>query len=159
MIKTEIFTPFTNATCETLKLLLDVDALHDAAQNMEENAEAGGQIDVSIGITGDVDGEVLYRFPTDTTLEIVKIMSGMEFTKIDEFVMSALGEIANIISGNAVTNLSKNDITCDILPPKILDGEPLSASETEYVFATKVSTQIGDVEILLKLKPDRIKSE
>lgn len=158
-MKTDILAPFTNATCNTLKLLLDVDALAEAAGKLKECQDEQCSTDVAIGITGDLSGEVLYRFPTETTLEIIKIMSGMEFTKIDEFVTSALGEIANIISGNAVTDLSNSDITCDILPPKILEGESLSATETEYVFSTTVSTQIGNVEVMLKLKPERIKSE
>lgn len=157
-MKPDVVTPFADAACQTFKLLLDVDALADAAEKIKECKDDTCRTEVAVGITGDLSGEVLYRFPTETILEIVKIMSGMEFTKIDEFVMSALGEVANIISGNAVTGLSSQDITCDILPPKILEGEPLSASETEYVFSTRVKTEIGDVEVLLLLNPDRMKS-
>ena len=114
--------PFADAAQQTLKLLLDVDALVAAqAENdtVEGTSEEDGQVGVVIGITGDLNGEVRYSFPPDTSLEIVKMMSGMEFTEIDEFVTSALGEIANIISGNAVTGLSVDHIICDILPPKI----------------------------------------
>jgi Predicted inhibitor of MCP methylation, homolog of CheC len=152
-MKNDVLTPFTNAACNTLKLLLDVDALAEAARVIEACPENTDQIDVVIGITGDLDGEVLYRFPTDTTLEIVKMMSGMEFTEVDEFVTSALGEIANIISGNAVTDLSQKDITCDILPPKIMGEEKLVTDEgVTYLFSTKINTSIGDVEVLLQTR-------
>ena len=33
------------------------------------------------------------------TLEMVRIMSGLEMKTIDSFVSSALGEVANIIGG------------------------------------------------------------
>lgn len=153
-MKKHLLTPFTNATCQTLKILLDLDEIVETSQKPDGSKEED-KIDIVIGITGDLTGEVLYRFPTETTLEIVKMMSGMEFTKIDEFVTSALGEIANIISGNAVTDLSEQEVICDILPPKLTEGVELNIpDETTYVFSTKINTSIGEVEVKLKLKMD-----
>lgn len=154
-MKPEILIPFTNATCQTLKLMLDIDSLAETVQKTVGHPDDPSRTDVSIGITGDLTGEVLYSFPVETTLEIVKMLSGMELTEIDEFVMSALGEISNIISGNAVTALSASDITCDIAPPEIRGSEgPAAPDGTEYVFSTKIDTSVGDVVVLLKLKMD-----
>lgn len=154
-MKADLLVPFTNAACQTLKLLLDVDALTESADRVGVCTDDTGRINVAIGLIGDLSGEALYRFPADTSLEIVKIMSGMEFTEIDEFVTSALGEIANIISGNAVTDLINSNITCDILPPRILEGGELSFSdETTYVFSTKINTSIGEVEVLLRIQAE-----
>ncbi len=147
--------PFADAAQQTLKLLLDVDAFVAAqAKNdsVEGSSEEDGQVGVVIGITGDLNGEVRYSFPPDTSLEIVKMMSGMEFTEIDEFVTSALGEIANIISGNAVTGLSGDHIICDILPPKINEETEVSEADATYLFSTKLNSAIGDVDIKLQLK-------
>ncbi len=152
-MKTDVFAPFTNATCQTLKLMLDIDALAEAVQKTVELSGDPSRTDVRIGITGDLNGEVLYSFPEESTLAIVKMLSGMELTEIDEFVTSALGEISNIISGNAVTDLSTRDITCDILPPEIgMNKGSAAPDETEYVFSTRVKTSVGDVNVLLKLK-------
>jgi len=46
-------------------------------------------------------------------LEMVKIMSGLEMDDIDNFVSSALGEVGNIISDNALTILTKGNYKCD----------------------------------------------
>jgi chemotaxis protein CheX len=154
-MRNDILAPFTEAACRTLKLLLDVDADAAASEVIDVCVEDEARINIAVGITGDLSGEALYRFPEQTTLEIVKMMSGMEFTEIDEFVLSALGEVANIISGNAVTDLTNRDLTCDILPPRILDdGELPSPGETTYVFSTKIHTSIGEVEVLLQVKKD-----
>jgi len=59
-----------------------------------------------------------FQLPKDMTLEMVKILSGMEMDKIDNFASSALGEMANIIGGNALTLLSQYNYTCDIVPRK-----------------------------------------
>lgn len=154
-MRTDILAPFTNAACQTLKLLLDVDVNAGTTEVIDVCVEDASRINIAIGLTGDLSGEALYRFPEQTTLEIVKMMSGMEFTEIDEFVTSALGEIANIISGNAVTDLTSRDLICDILPPRILDSGALpSSGDTTYVFSTKINTSIGEVEVLLQVKMD-----
>lgn len=141
---------FAEAARETLKLLLDVDAL--VTSNQVEDKEPCNRVNVVIGLVGDLTGEVQYCFPSNTSLEIVKQMSGMEFTEIDEFVTSALGEIANIISGNAVTGLSKQNIVCDIKPPRITENGSDAPDETTYIFTTKLDSEIGVLDIKLELK-------
>jgi len=148
----DIFGPFTTAANKTFKLLLDMDTLAKVTEKANGTAEGECQTDIAIGLAGDVSGEVLYRFPEETTIQIAKLMTGMEFSRIDEFVTSLLSEIAKIISENAVTELSHKDITCSILQPKIIKGrKPEDDIETAYLFSTNVGTDIGDIEILLKL--------
>lgn len=145
--------PFADAARQTLKLLLDIDTLEAENQTESTEADNNDQVGVVIGLTGDLSGEIQYRFPSGTSLEIVKLMSGMEFTEIDEFVTSALGEIANIISGNAVTDLSTHNVICDILPPKINEvSGGVGIDETTYIFSTKLDSEIGVVDIKLQLK-------
>ncbi len=143
-----IFSPFSKATCEAFKLLLDLDVSTSAPETLDAIADSENKVNIVIGITGDLSGEILYRFPKETTLEMVKIMCGMEIDEIDEFVTSAMGEIANIISGNAMTGLSEQKIVCDILPPRVVvgDSQPLAESSSP-VLRTTVKTQVGDVEL------------
>ena len=150
-MKSELLTSFSDAASQTFKLLLDLDVITDSAQAPENNdkKEYPENIDVVIEITGDLSGEVMYSFPKDTTLEMVKIMSGMEFKEIDEFVKSALGEIANIISGNALSGLSQAQLVCDIRPPKIIEGRTFTVGEGCSLYRAKVKTSIGDVELNL----------
>ena len=151
-MEADIFKPFATAAYKTFKLLLDMDTLSKVAEKTDGAAAAGRDTDIAIGLAGDVSGEVLYRFPEETTIQIAKLMTGMEFSRIDEFVTSLLSEIAKIISENAVTELSNCDITCSILQPQIIKGRKLDEEkETAYLFSTNVGTEIGDIEILLKL--------
>lgn len=149
----DILLPFSEATRQTFKLLLDLDVMLDSEKPSVDVIENSDNIDIVIEFIGDLSGEILYRFPKNTTLEIVKMMSGMEFNEIDEFVTSAIGEIANIISGNAMTDMSKKEITCDILPPKIVKGNcSTSNNDNMSAFSTTVKTSIGDVELNCKIK-------
>jgi chemotaxis protein CheX len=145
------FAPFSKATCEVFKLLLDLDVSADAPQTLMAVVDAEDKVNIVIGITGDLSGQILYRFPKETTLEMVRIMSGMEIGEIDDFVTSALGEIANIISGNAMTGLFEQKVVCDILPPRVVVGGDDPMSKSAMVLHTKITTPIGDVELHLQL--------
>lgn len=149
-----LFAPFSQATREVFKLLLDLDASTGNPQTLDSLADSDDDIHIAIGITGDLSGEIYYRFPRETTLKIVTIMSGMEIKQVDDFVTSALGEIANIISGNAMTNLSEQKILCDILPPRVLDAnEQIAPEEHRAVTVAQVKTSIGDVDLGVHIKP------
>jgi len=76
-------------------------------------------------------------------------MSGMEFDAVDEFVTSAVSEIANIISGNVLTMLAGEDLTCDILPPVL--RKPDESGEYTFHNACCVTTSIGDVCLDIRL--------
>ncbi|MGI6707085.1 MAG: chemotaxis protein CheX [Clostridia bacterium] len=149
-----IYTPFYLATSEVFKLLLDLEVKAGSPELLHHIADEEDKVNIVIGITGDIEGEILYRFPKETTLEMVKIMSGMDFPEVDSFVTSALGEIANIISGNAVTGLSKRRMTCDISPPRVIvgGGETLDTQSTIPIIALKVQTAIGEVKLNMQLQ-------
>ncbi len=151
----KIFVPFSKATQEVFKRLLDLDATTGAPGTIESIPASNDKINIMIGLTGDFSGEIYYCFPKKTTLEMVKIMSGMEIDEIDDFVASAMGEIANIISGNALTGLSEEKISCDILPPKIIVGDTASLSadgEECRIINAGIHTAIGDIDLDIKLK-------
>lgn len=84
---------------------------------------------------------------------MVSIMSGMQFDEVDDFVTSAISEIANIISGNVMTALSDNDIKCDMLPPVQYKPNAEDKKEKEYEMKTScyLGTTIGDVCLEIRL--------
>ncbi|NMA94525.1 MAG: chemotaxis protein CheX, partial [Clostridiales bacterium] len=78
----------------------------------------------------------------------VKIMAGMEMDELDVFASSALGEVANIIGGNAMTKLTEYKYSCDITPPQIIIGEHKSASmASEKALLIPIQTDIGEFTI------------
>lgn len=152
MMNNALYPPFSKATCEVFKLMLDLDASASLPHTGESGGESADDVRVSVEVSGDLSGEIYYRFPKETTLKIVNIMSGMEFDQVDDFVTSALGEIANIISGNAMTTLSEQNVTCDIHPPRIIDAsEPLFGQGDVTVI--EVKTYIGEVELGIRIRP------
>lgn len=147
-MKTDLYTPFVEATRNVFQLMLD---LSDVSEQPAKNFSTENSLNIAIGVIGDLSGKVIYRFPADTSVNMVKIMSGMEFDRVDDFVTSAISEIANIISGNVLTILSGSDLTCDILPPSIImeDNENTDSIQTTCCFTTSA----GDVCLDIRLNP------
>ena len=143
---TDLYAPFLEATRNVFHLMLDLSNISNRPAEEFGNEE---ELAVSIGFIGDLKGEVIYRLPHQTSLGIVTIMSGMEFDRVDEFVTSAISEIANIISGNVLTMLADKDLTCDILPP-VLKG---SDNGGNYGFQKNlcITSEVGDVCLDIRL--------
>ncbi|WKY47900.1 chemotaxis protein CheX [Eubacteriaceae bacterium ES3] len=138
--------PFLNATKNVFELMLD---LLDITDHPGEDFFSEHELDIAVGVIGDLEGVVIYRFPHQTSLEIVKIMSSMEFDKVDDFVISAMSELSNIISGNVLTILSGENLTCDILPPKL--GIPEKEQDYELETASCLATPAGNICIETRL--------
>ena len=78
------------------------------------------RLTAAIGINGDLKGNVLYEMSEETALLVAGRMMGESLTRLDEMAMSAIGELAIMITGNAAIELSSYDYRCDITPPVII---------------------------------------
>ena len=71
-----------------------------------------------IGVSGRLKGNVLYGFSEQTAKQVVGTMMVEEVQSVsDEMGLSALGEIANMITGNAAAQLYSLGYECNISPP------------------------------------------
>ncbi|HHY10684.1 MAG TPA: chemotaxis protein CheX [Firmicutes bacterium] len=150
-MRVEYLNPFYQATGDVFRIMLNLEASRGDLSVVEELVPVS-DANIVIGVTGDLRGSLLYSFPREMALEMVRIMSGMEMKDLDAFVTSALGEVANIISGNAVTYLSQNGLACDISPPQIIVGTGNALSmATEKAVVIPLKTSIGTFEINISL--------
>jgi chemotaxis protein CheX len=144
----DLYTPFLEATRSVFQLMLD---LNDVADRPAESFVRGDSLSIAIGVTGDLTGEVVYLFPSVTSLRMVSVMSGMEVVRVDDFVTSAVAEIANIISGNVMMLLSGSSYECDILPPELREAND---SVNYSLHAAKcLDTSLGDMCLDIRLNP------
>lgn len=140
-MKAEYVNSFYNATKDVFRLMLDVDVERSKLE-VVNGLVTSRDASVMIGVSGDLKGSVLFSFPKSMALEMIRIMADIEMDELDNFVSSALGEMGNIIGGNAITLLSEMDYSCDIVPPQIIVG-------------THKSFQVGkDKSLLLTLKSE-----
>lgn len=146
-----LYEPFYTATRDVFELMLN--ASHVAAEPEAMDA-AADSLDVEIAVVGDLEGRVIYQFPRRTMLEMVKVLSGMDITEVDDFVISAMSEIANIISGNVMSAFSRQSMGCDIRPPKIIrPADETASAADERVSHMRLHTDVGEVGLDIRLRP------
>lgn len=75
-----------------------------------------------VRVSGDLAGWVSYEFQQKDALRIVSTMLDESVFELDELGRSALGEIANMITGNAAAALEQAGCSCELKPPEFLIG-------------------------------------
>ncbi len=116
------------------------------------------QVVTSIGITGEIKGNFILLINkknakkiSDLMLSNMNIATSPDFSSLHE---AAIGEMANQISGRAITILSERKINSDITPPTMLMGDNikfLSSEFTEFK-AREISGDFGIVHIIVGTK-------
>ena len=115
------------------------------------------EVTAIIGISGKLEGTVLYGFPENTANSIVRILIGEDdATPHDEMGLSALGEIANMITGNAATLLAGMGYPCDISPPVIVEpaGSRFTTLAEQQIMVTFAS-DLGPLTVRITLSEGR----
>ena len=150
-MRAEYVNPIFKAVTEVFKAMLDIEVLRGTTNEVVDGRQ---EVDIKINVTGDVSGSILFQFPENTTFNIVQIMSGMEMNKLDGFVTSAMGEMSNIISGNAASYLFSRNYHCDITPPEIMVTNPAKSSDKGFpdTLSIPLHTKIGNMKIHISLK-------
>lgn len=82
---------------------------------------------VSIGLIGDVKGNVVYSFSMDYAREIAsKMMMGMPVPEFDEMAQSAISELTNMLTANAAIEFSKIGKEVNISTPTLVTGKDIN---------------------------------
>lgn len=109
---------------------------------------------VVIGITGGVHGQVLYELPTpfaESLTELLNEKKREEFSSEEDFISlieGTINEIGNMISGQAVTLMSVENIDCDITPPTLLHGKEIQViSRDLQTIMVPFTTKLGYITI------------
>ncbi|MFP4660841.1 MAG: chemotaxis protein CheX [Halanaerobiales bacterium] len=140
-------TPFYKAVDNVFENMFQVPVKTGLVQSHEKYV-ATREANINIGIIGDLSGSVIYSFSKKLALTITSTMVGMEFDELNEFVGSAVGELANIISGNAMTHLTEHNYHCNIIPPEVFLGDGNSMIVTKNnIITIPVRTKMGDFDI------------
>ena len=82
-----------------------------------------------IGLTGDVEGRVLLDMDLSTAIAIASTMNSEELKELDDLGKATIAELANMISGQAVTKLHELGFNFDLSPPALITGENMVVTD------------------------------
>lgn len=110
-------------------------------------------VTVLLGVTGEVEGVVLYGISEAAAIQLTETMVGQKQLLFDELAQSAIQELGNMITGRATIELEKAGFQCTLTPPTLLIGRGsiLSTRAIERV-AVPIEINAGTLEISLALQ-------
>lgn len=89
---------------------------------LRETALAEDSVVITVGLIGDMQGQVMMDLPLETACDIASKMCMMPIAEMNEISISALSELGNMIMGNAATLFSAKEIAMDITTPALSRG-------------------------------------
>ncbi|HOO41113.1 MAG TPA: chemotaxis protein CheX [Syntrophales bacterium] len=154
--------PFLEGAKEVLKTMAFIDAVPGKAY-LKKVDIAHGDVSGIIGITGDAIGSLAVSFHTDCICGIVSSMLGENHTEPTSEVLDAVGELTNMISGVARTQLEKKGFSVYAAIPSVVVGAGHTISHILKVPSIVIpfSTALGDfvVDVCIKPTEDHLKHE
>jgi chemotaxis protein CheX len=106
-----------------------------------------------VGLAGDVEGRVLFDMSMDTAMKIASKMNMEELPEFDELAKATITEMANLITGQAVTKLHDLGFKFDLTPPALFTGEKMEISDHEVeALIVPMLTQQGKIEVNVAIR-------
>jgi len=143
--------PFIISTKDTFKKMLNCEVMPGKATLKNDMIHT---YDVSgiIGLSGEAQGSICLSFPKIMALKVVSALLGMEIKIIGPEVADGIGEIANIIAGNAKQFLSQFSLSISL--PKVIIGKDhrIASQRGIPTIIVPFTSQLGDFAIEISLK-------
>ncbi|MDR2483647.1 MAG: chemotaxis protein CheX [Treponema sp.] len=113
--------PFIDVCVNVFKEFLGVELKAGRPYFAEKNEMNEWDISAVIGLTGEAKGAVVVSMKKALALKITSILTQSEHTAMDDDTVDAIGEIVNIIAGNAKKCLEES-FKLIISLPTIIEG-------------------------------------
>jgi chemotaxis protein CheX len=118
-MKAENINPFVESVAETFENMLDCPVV-TKKPIMDKDENGSPDIIGLIGLSGTAQGIVALRLPVKTALAVISRMVGVEFRGVDSSIIDGVGELVNIIAGNAKAKFQGHAIALSL--PTVVRG-------------------------------------
>jgi len=118
----EIAKPFIQATIHVLATMGQITPV-PGAPYVKQNNIAQGDVSAIVGITGDKAGSICVTFTKKCAIGLVRGMLGDDIQDIVSDTKDAVGEITNMISGQARSGLAELGMNFQGSTPSVIMGD------------------------------------
>lgn len=159
-MRVEYINPFVESAYNILKEVLGDDIKRGDLYLKSTSMPVLG-VAALVGLAGDVQGRVLFDMTKATAVaiasEMLRSMDMEPITELNDMGKATITELANMITGQAVTKLHDLGFKFDLTPPAIFTGDNMEVSDSSQdskVEALIVPIQLpqGRVEINVAIR-------
>jgi chemotaxis protein CheX len=131
-MKMELIQPFINAAdavlSQGLKSPTSIGNL-----SMEQEAYRRKGVAAVVALTGDIEGRIVFDLDPEAAVRVASCLAGAELPESDDLIRETVCELANQVTGNAVTALNDQGFRFRVHPPVLHTSEhgPSNSEDTE----------------------------
>jgi chemotaxis protein CheX len=105
-----------------------------------------------IGLAGDTAGAVVLSFSRQTAMNVVSVFSKKTYTALTNEVLDGVGELVNIIAGNAKQDLTDFRISISLPGVVVGSGTHIHWPDGVPVIAIPFDSELGSFSVNVSLK-------
>jgi chemotaxis protein CheX len=152
-MKAEWINPFISNAISVFEQMTSI-KFEKSNLTLKEDPKPSNDISIIIGITGFIQGQVVYSLKDHTAYRIAQSIAPKSALKIDNaLIESTIAEIANIITGRTTVQLSGEDKILHITPPTVIIGKDYSINFIKLkTISVSLSSRFGTLEVNVAIK-------
>ncbi len=118
---------------------------------IKKNNTTSYEISGIIGISGDVVGSIVVSFSTEIALKVASALLGEELKAVDDDCTDAIGEVANMIAGDAKKRFPKANTSISV-PNVIIGSHKVAYPSGLPIISIPCETNAGQFAIEVAIK-------
>ncbi len=151
-MRVEYINPFVEAAFSIMQEVLQEEVVRKELYLKKTSQPVMG-VAALVGLAGDVEGRVLIDMSKESAISIASAMNGEKLSEIDELVKATITELANMVTGQAVTKLHDLGFKFDLTPPSIITGDNMQVTDLNVeALIVPLSVPQGLVEINVAIR-------
>lgn len=104
--------------------MLNMTSIQRTGLAKREKLKTDNEVNIIIGLVGDLKGNVVISLPETTARNIAStMMGGMPVPELDMMPKSALCELTNMVAGSSMSQLEQMGVSVNITPPMLINGK------------------------------------
>lgn len=142
----EFINPFLLAAVKVLETMTFTEA-RPRKPYLKQDKEPKGDVTGIIGISGQAEGSLAITFSHDCICHLVANMFGEQVDTINQDVEDAVGELTNMISGDARRQLAESGLPLQAGIPQVFSGPGHKVEHSGPAIAVPFETPGGEFTI------------
>ncbi len=147
---------FVGSIQNVFKTMLDTDVAI-GKPSLKGESLISAEVSGVIGLSGEVQGCVVLSFPGNSACAIATKFAGVELTMDAEDFPDAIGELANMVAGNAKKDFHGYDVSISLPSVIVGSGHHVSQSKASPFLMIPCETPLGtfavEVALVTNKKP------
>lgn len=150
-MKAKYINPFLQAAINLFKDYLGI-KIKDLKPFVNNNPYALEEISSIIGLAGETKGAIVLSFSRDTAIKMISKFSGHTYNALSSDVIDGVGELTNILAGNAKKDLLEFRIEISLPGVVIGNNNHINWPKGIPIITIPFISEFGDFSLNVSLK-------